>query len=472
MLIALIDDGIDTDVYPEIRVKFDLSVERDGVIRERAAADSIVTDHGSTCARIIAKYAPNSEFCSLRIFHRGNMHASCAQLAAAMEWCLEKRVPIVHMSLGSRQPYDYKIIRSIAARLIQQRQIIVAACSNSEGYSVPARLSGVVGVFADPELKDGEYIYLPGENLIRASSRHTLSLSTGREITTYTANSYAAPTVTAAVHNILAQSEAFSMSVGQVFKELVGNPTGMIGERPDFIEDAVILNPSGFPILKQHLFFNCLAEYQSTREMLRFSPDCKSLVYLSPQDPKLAAECDMGLVYAGKFETLLYGGSISDRERSAMPEALVWSEDCLRYSHELPSRPDIDQPAVIHLRGRGLKAIDLMCQLRDMFIEDGYQCRCLCDFPYSYLYGLEFVPPDVSAISAFEHISMAYRPEVLICNFQSPGRGVIDVDEKDSYIVFLAEEAGSTARGWSWVKPSYDKEDIVALYHNILEYFS
>ena len=148
MLIALIDDGIETSLYPNIRVKYDLSVGEDCIVRNRDAEERIITDHGTTCARTIAKYAPHAEFCSLRIFHKQELRASCAQLVAAMEWCLVARIPIVHMSLGSSQPSDYKKIRSIVARMIQQRQIIVAACSNSEVYSVPARIdrkSVVVG---------------------------------------------------------------------------------------------------------------------------------------------------------------------------------------------------------------------------------------------------------------------------------------------------------------------------------------
>ncbi len=469
MLIALIDDGIDTSVYPEIRVKYDLSVERDGAVRERDVADRIITGHGTTCARIIAKYAPHAEFCSLRIFHRENLRASCAQLAAAMEWCLEARVPIIHMSLGTRQPNDYQRIRSIAARLIQQRQIIVAACSNSGNYSMPAYLSGVVGILADPGFEGAEYVLPAGSNLIRASSRHTIPLPSGHELTTHTANSYAAPTVTAAVHNILERREAFSMSVGRVYTELVGNP-GMTLVRPDFIEDAIILNPSGFPILRQHLFFNYLGEYQGSPEAVQLSPDCKSLVYLVPQDSRVVFEYDIGQVYAGKIETLLYGGSLPERERSRLSEALVWSEDCCRYPHDLPSPLSSDQLAVINLHGRGLGAIGLMCRLRDLFIAEGFHCRGLCDFPYSYLYDLEFVPPGVSAESAIAHLSLTYRPEVLICNFQGPGQGV--VDEEGSYSIFLGDEVGSHAGGLSCLKAAYDDQDIVSLYHNILGYFS
>jgi hypothetical protein len=54
MLIALIDDGIENRLYPEIHLKHDMSVEDDDV-KLRDPDDRILTDHGTTCARIITK---------------------------------------------------------------------------------------------------------------------------------------------------------------------------------------------------------------------------------------------------------------------------------------------------------------------------------------------------------------------------------------------------------------------------------
>jgi hypothetical protein len=55
MLIALIDDGINVAVFPELNLRYDLSVEIDGTIKDRHASETIITEHGTTCARIIAK---------------------------------------------------------------------------------------------------------------------------------------------------------------------------------------------------------------------------------------------------------------------------------------------------------------------------------------------------------------------------------------------------------------------------------
>lgn len=478
MLIALIDDGIETSFVPSIRVKYDLSVGADGIVSQRAADDRILTDHGTTCARIIAKYAPKAEFCSLRIFQKQELRAACSQLLAAMQWCLAKQIPIVHMSLGSSQPSDFRAIRSIIARMLQQRQIIVAACSNSAAYSMPARLNGVLGVVADKELKDDEYTIMPntlaGHNLILASSRHELALPTGGAYTTQVTNSYAAPTVTAAVHNILERSGAFSLSVVQMYAKLSEDKRGMIFSRPDFVEDAVILNPCGYPVLRQHLFFNYLRECTDLAAIRQASELGRNIVYLAPQGQGTSELYEGALLKNNHvMQSLLYAGSLPKGMECMLDNGLVWSENCCTYGKHIPVNQSAEPPVVVNLYGQGLEAVDTLCQLRDLSVADGYQCRGICDYPHSYLYDLEFLPRGISPEAAFSYVSQVYWPDVIISNLQMSGR-IAPVDQ-DSYSVLLGE-AGSYGnallqKNVSCLKPGYDKDDILLVYDEILRYF-
>lgn len=466
MLVALIDDGINTSVCPDIRVKYDLSVGADCVIGNRAANDRIITDHGTTCARIIAKYAPNAEFCSLRIFHREKLRASCGQLATAMEWCLAAKIPILHMSLGTSQASDFKQIRSIAARMIQQRQIIVAACSNSANFSVPARFNGVLGVVADKGLVDDEFAVssseLPDYGLIRASSRHKLTLPSGHEFTTQITNSYAAPTVTAAVHKILEQNGAFSLSAAQINTELAKDKGSVTFSRPDFIEDAIILNPRGVPVLKQHFFFNCLKEYSFLEQISTLD---ENIVYMAPQG--LVSDGFLDKAYSCK--SLLYGGRLPDINKSLLCNGLVWSEDCCKYPENIPDILSSDLPAVINLYGQGLKTIDVACQLRNLFATDGYHCRGLCDFPYSYLYDWEFLPKGVSPESALRYICQMYQPDIIINICQNDGIAL----GEDVYSIIFEDEVHyrDISENGSCIKSAYNKNDILLLYKKILNFF-
>jgi hypothetical protein len=194
MLIALIDDGIDSNLYHELHLTHDLSVEDDEV-KLRDPKDKILTDHGTTCARIISKYAPSAEFCSLRIFHREKLTSSCGKLISALEWCLNSSIPIIHMSIGSSYMSDYKKMRSLIKKILSQNQVVVAAYSNFQEYSsAPACIRGVFGVIADPNLHNNSY-YISRKRSERykiyASSQHILTSLSGIVTITQNTNSYA-----------------------------------------------------------------------------------------------------------------------------------------------------------------------------------------------------------------------------------------------------------------------------------------
>jgi hypothetical protein len=220
MLIALIDDGIDNNLYPEIYLKNDLAVEDDDV-KLRDPTDRILTGHGTTCARIITKYAPSAEFCSLRIFHNEKLTSSCGKLVTAFEWCLNSRIPIIHMSIGSSFMSDYKKMRPLVAKMLRQNQVVIAAYSNSRAYSsAPACIRGVFGVATDPNLKDNLYYFSSKrskQHPIYASSQHILTSFSGMVTITQNTNSYAAPTLTSHVHNLLNNYAPLSLTVSQVY---------------------------------------------------------------------------------------------------------------------------------------------------------------------------------------------------------------------------------------------------------------
>jgi len=260
------------------------------------------------------------------------------------------------------------------------------------------------------------------------------------------------------------------MSVTQVFTELARNKGKMTFTRPDFIEDAIILNPTGVPILREHLFFNCQEEIQDPANLELIDLHSHSLVYLAPQGSDFSASTEGILHKAGTFKSLLYGGRLPEREKNILYSRLVWSEDCCTYP-EGPAVGSTDLPAIVNVYGQGLKVIDLMCRLRDLFAADGYHCRGLSDIPYSYLYGLEFVPKSTSPESALAYVCQVYQPEVVISNFQLSGDEV--ADPQDVYSIYLDDGKGSILSENQWVlKSSYNMDDILLLYNNVLQYFS
>lgn len=477
MLIALIDDGINITVFPELNLRYDLSVEVDGTIKERHTSESIMTEHGTTCARIIAKYAPDAEFCSLRIFHNEKLRTSCTQLVAALKWCLNVRIPLIHMSVGSSLLSDYQKIRSITAKILHQRQVLVAARSNNQPYSIPACLSGVLGVLADDRYIDDEYKIVfsdSGQPTIQASSWHKLFSLAAGETTTQITNSYAAPTVTAKVHNLLSNIEPFSISPLQVFRMLSNSEVNPQYISPDFIENAIIYNPYGYPLNKSHFFFTDIQEESK--------PSIKSrrydIVYLAP--PRVRSFDPIWFDLQGNkhlCENILFGGKTQPSTLQMQSENFFWSEDAvhnLQYqSRVLPSSMDCP---IINIYGVDRMAIDLLCELRDLFFTDGFQCGCLSDHPFSYLYGVGFVAKEDRWQRAIENAMFLYDPDVLINCFQKEAsqlpppeqeefRIIIENVDESKKMVSLVANVVAFPRGFT-------EGDILALYQKISRYFS
>lgn len=111
-----------------------------------------VIDHGTACAYIIHRHAPDAELHSIRVI--GASHSSTSQkLLAALEFAVEQNWDILNLSLGTESSYEQ--LARLADKAYYQGMLWVAAKDNKRnkvGY--PAGLASVIGVdmdyFADP----------------------------------------------------------------------------------------------------------------------------------------------------------------------------------------------------------------------------------------------------------------------------------------------------------------------------------
>lgn len=328
MLIALIDDGIESSMLPLNVVRYDYSVERDGNIHVRASTDRILTNHGTTCAQIITKYAPKAEYCSLRIFHDASLQASCDQLVSALTWCLVRKVPIIHLSVGSSMLNDFSKIRTVTAKLLHQGQIVIAAHSNRRSYSLPACLNGVFSVVADAALSDCSYCNNRAFDgfSFSASSRHLLNLPSGNTWMTPVCNSYAAPTITAVIHNILTQNRTFPVSLGRLYLAMTHSQKLPKFTRPDFIEDAILINPAKYPLLTQHFFFHCVNEFDEFKNWEDIISQKHDLIYLPPVQHLDTLGLQLFLLNADISASLLYGSVKLPCPNVKIGDRLIWNE--------------------------------------------------------------------------------------------------------------------------------------------------
>jgi len=140
MRIAVIDDGIDTvsSVYVK-KLLFDMEYA-DGRIQGRVSP-AVADSHGTVVGDIIQSYAGTAAIGSVKAVPDGSGGKPEA-LAAAIAWCADYGVDVIHMSLGTAEWQDFIVIDR-AVRAVPGHIRVAAARENSGRLSAPASLPSV-----------------------------------------------------------------------------------------------------------------------------------------------------------------------------------------------------------------------------------------------------------------------------------------------------------------------------------------
>lgn len=206
--ITIIDDGINQNLYDTGELKHNIQITPELHIHERVGYDPFLPSHGTTCAAIIKKYAPEAVLSSVKILNDDSRKGMKTQLIRALEWCVENNIRLINLSLGTIDYKDFIEVEKAVKYAWENGVIIVAACNNRNVFTCPASLENVIGVKCDTsgKLNGTEYIYnsFPPDGIdITACGIHDLVKYSGESKVTSSCNSFAAPDVTALVYNII-----------------------------------------------------------------------------------------------------------------------------------------------------------------------------------------------------------------------------------------------------------------------------
>jgi len=194
--IAVIDSGIDA-AHPDLKGKVNASVEAHAdnkrvIFHPSETGDS--AGHGTSCAGIIAKIAPDVKFTSIKVLGAGGIGDGQAFLAG-LEYAIKNRIRVINLSLGTTKPHFFAPLHDLLDRAYQAGCIVVAAANNLPQPSFPSVFSSsLISVSKSTEtdpfsfgFKFGEIIELtaPGVNV------RTAWLNGGYK--SLTGNSFACP---------------------------------------------------------------------------------------------------------------------------------------------------------------------------------------------------------------------------------------------------------------------------------------
>ena len=146
--IATIDSGVALR-HPHLGPVSDgASVYEDGTVRVGLdqAVDQI--GHGTAVMAAIQEKAPGADYVAVRIFH-DRLRANAATLLRAIGWCIEKRIDVVNLSLGTVNPAHHEAFAAAAQNARTAGCLLVAAREANGQPCYPGALPDVIGVDLD-----------------------------------------------------------------------------------------------------------------------------------------------------------------------------------------------------------------------------------------------------------------------------------------------------------------------------------
>jgi subtilisin len=211
--VGVIDSGIDNE-HPAIAGHVtgwaDFREERDGTITEDFTPHTDVFGHGTACADIIRRLAPDAELISIRVL--GPMLSGKGTVFAhGLRWAIEQKLDVVNLSLGTTKRDYFGLFHELADRAYFQGTVLVTAANNMPVESFPSLYSSVISVACHEGSDPYEVYYNPTPPVEFGAPGINIAVGwLGGQVATVTGNSFSAPHITGLVAKILSKHRGLS----------------------------------------------------------------------------------------------------------------------------------------------------------------------------------------------------------------------------------------------------------------------
>jgi subtilisin len=212
--LAIVDSGVDAE-HPDLRGKIVESVEAHrtgGRIKFRPARMGDEAGHGTACAGIIARFAPDAAIHSIKVLGASASGSSAVgsgdAFLAGLHYAIEQRIRIINLSLGTTRQELCAPLHELLDRAYQANCVVVAAANNLPQPSFPSVFSSsLVSVskkMATNEDDPFDFTFHYGETIeLAANGVGVRTTWLGGGYRNLTGNSFAAPHIAAVIALIL-----------------------------------------------------------------------------------------------------------------------------------------------------------------------------------------------------------------------------------------------------------------------------
>lgn len=159
--IAILDSGVAANHAHISRPLSDgVTITPDGM--SEGYADML--GHGTAVCALIQAMAPEAQIFSVKVFDR-RLATTASIVVRAIEWCLEHKMDIVNLSLGTANPDHRPQFAAAVDRVSAAGAVLVSAYEVNGALMLPGSMHGVVGVMEDTTCDREEVRVLPGDPL-------------------------------------------------------------------------------------------------------------------------------------------------------------------------------------------------------------------------------------------------------------------------------------------------------------------
>lgn len=195
--VCILDSGVESG-HPLVgRVESAVAVRAAGeelVVEHDDEGDSC--GHGTACAGIVRRLAPECEIHSVRVLGAGYT-GSGAILLRGLRWAVDQGFDLVNMSLSTTKSQFAGVLHELADAAYFRRRVLIASAHNMPVESYPWKFSSVVSVGSHEEPDPLTFYYNPAppvEFFARGVDVEVAWLGGGR--IRCTGNSFATPHIT------------------------------------------------------------------------------------------------------------------------------------------------------------------------------------------------------------------------------------------------------------------------------------
>jgi subtilisin len=160
--VCILDSGVDAShpLVGELENAVVISMADNDEVVATEDTDGDVSGHGTACAGIVRRLAPDARISSVRVLG-SSFTGSGAVLLGGLRYAIEQGFDVINMSLSTTKKPFATILHELADNAYFNRTVLVASAHNMPVESYPWRFSSVISVGSHEEPDPFAFYYNP-----------------------------------------------------------------------------------------------------------------------------------------------------------------------------------------------------------------------------------------------------------------------------------------------------------------------